>query len=138
VDEHGGTAGIVTIQDVIEELIGEVQDEFDSEAPPVQALEDGGFSVDGTARVDDLEETIGLQVPEEGFPTLGGRVFEQLQRRPRVGDEAVVGNFDARVLEVDGMRICRVRLTRLDPGATEEGELEEAESVERPDEERES
>ena len=104
----------------------------------MQALEDGGFSVDGAARVDDLEETLGLQVPEEGFPTLGGRVFEQLQRRPRVGDEAVVGNFHASVLEVDGMRIGRVRLTRLDLGAAEEGELEEAESVERADEERES
>ena len=138
VDEHGGTAGIVTIQDVVEELIGEVQDEFDSEAPPVQALDDGSFSVDGAARVDDLEDSLGLLLPEEGFPTLGGRVFEQLQRRPRVGDEAVIGNFHARVLEVDGMRICRVRLTRLNLGAAEEGELEEAESVERPDEERES
>jgi len=138
VDEHGGTAGIVTIQDVVEELIGEVQDEFDSEGPPVEALDDGTFSVDGAARVEYLEETIGLQVPEEGFPTLGGRVFEQLQRRPHVGDEVIVGNFHARVLEIDGMRICRVRLTRLVSGGAEEGELEEAESVERADDEREN
>lgn len=111
VDEHGGTAGIVTIQDVVEELIGEVQDEFDLEAPPVESLEDGGYSVDGGARIDVLEEKLGLQLPEEGFPTLGGRVFEQLQRRPQVGDEVQLGNFKARVLEVDGMRICRVLLT---------------------------
>ncbi len=133
VDEHGGTAGIVTIQDVVEELIGEVQDEFDLEAPLIEDRDDGSYSVDGAARVDFLEESLGLHVPEEGFPTLGGRVFEQLQRRPRVGDEAQVGNFQAQVLEVDGMRICRVLLTRLDLEAGEEGELEEAESTERGD-----
>jgi CBS domain containing-hemolysin-like protein len=131
VDEHGGTAGIVTIQDVVEELIGEVQDEFDLEAPLVENRDNGSYSVDGGARIDLLEESLGLQVPEEGFPTLGGRVFEQLQRRPRVGDEARVGNFHARVQEVDGMRICRVLLTRLDQETGGEGELEEAESNER-------
>jgi magnesium and cobalt exporter, CNNM family len=113
VDEHGGTAGMVTIQDVVEELIGEVQDEFDMEAPLVEDRGDGSYSVDGGARIDYLENYLGLQVPEEGFPTLGGRVFEQLQRRPRVGDEATVGDFHAEVLEVDGMRISRVLLTRL-------------------------
>jgi CBS domain containing-hemolysin-like protein len=97
----------------------------------VEKLENGSYSVDGVARVDELGEMIGLRVPEEGFPTLGGRVFEQLQRRPRAGDEAHVGNFHARVLEVDGMRICRVLLTRLELGAEEEREPEEAESAER-------
>lgn len=126
VDEHGGTAGIVTIQDVVEELIGEVQDEFDVEAPEVVERDNGSFSVDGAARTDFLAETLGLQVAEEGFPTLGGRVFEQLQRRPRVGDEAQVGNYHAEVLEVDGMRICRVLLTPLDHQPGEEGELEAA------------
>jgi CBS domain containing-hemolysin-like protein len=112
VDEHGGTAGMVTIQDVVEELIGEVQDEFDAEAPLVEDLGDGSFSVDGGARVDYLEDVLGLQIPNEGFPTLGGRVFEQLQRRPRVGDQVRVGDFDACVLEVDGMRISRVLMNR--------------------------
>ena len=115
VDEHGGTAGLVTIQDVIEELIGEVQDEFDHEAPLVEELSEGSYSVDGAARLDYLEEALGLRVPDEGFPTLGGRVFEQLQRRPRVGDEARVGNFEARILEVDGMRITRVLMTFAEP-----------------------
>lgn len=113
VDEHGGTAGIVTIQDVIEELIGEVQDEFDHEAPLVEELGEGSFSVDGGARLDYLEEALGLRVSDEGFPTLGGRVFEQLQRRPRVGDTAHLGDFDAKILEVDGMRISRVLMTRV-------------------------
>jgi CBS domain containing-hemolysin-like protein len=115
VDEHGGTAGIVTIQDVVEELIGEVQDEFDLEAPPIEPQGDGSFSVDGGARVDYLEEELGLELPEEGFPTLGGRVFEQLQRRPQVGDEVRIGDFSARVTEVDGMRIGRVLLTKIEP-----------------------
>jgi CBS domain containing-hemolysin-like protein len=125
VDEHGGTAGMVTIQDVVEELIGEVQDEFDLEAPPVESLGDGSYSVDGGARIDYLEDFFGLEFPDEGFPTLGGRVFEQLQRRPRVQDEAVVGNFHAHVLEVDGMRISRVLLTRLPGENGEELEREE-------------
>ena len=117
VDEHGGTAGIITIQDIIEELIGEVQDEFDIEAPMVQETDDGGFSVDGSARMDELEELLGLEVPEEGFPTLGGRVFERLQRRPRIGDRVEIGNFDAQILEVDGMRISRVLLVPRVSGA---------------------
>jgi CBS domain containing-hemolysin-like protein len=136
VDEHGGTAGIVTIQDVVEELIGEVQDEFDLEAPLVEDQGNGSYSVDGGARIDYLQDSLGLEVSEEGFPTLGGRVFEQLQRRPRVGDEARVGDFHARVLEVDGMRISRVLLTRLVPEGAEEGELEEAEGSERRDEDQ--
>jgi CBS domain containing-hemolysin-like protein len=115
VDEHGGTAGIVTIQDIVEELIGEVQDEFDLEAPPVEPQGDGSYSVDGSTRIDYLEEALGMELPEEGFPTLGGRVFEQLQRRPRVGDEVRIGDFLAKVTEVDGMRICRVLLTRVEP-----------------------
>lgn len=130
VDEHGGTAGIVTIQDVVEELIGEVQDEFDLEAPEVEDRGDGSYSIDGGARIDYLESLLGLDVPEEGFPTLGGRVFEQLQRRPQVDDEAHIGEFHARVLEVDGMRISRVLLTRRAAEEDEEGELEDAEGAE--------
>ena len=122
VDEHGGTAGIVTIQDVTEELTGEIQDEFDQEAPEIEELNEDRFSVDGGVRVDDLEERLGLVVPEEGFPTVGGRVFEQLQRRPRVGDEVDIGNFHAEVLEVDGMRISRVLLTRIEPEVDSQGE----------------
>jgi CBS domain containing-hemolysin-like protein len=129
VDEHGGTAGIVTIQDVVEELIGEVQDEFDLEAPLVEDRGDNTYSVDGGARVDYLEDLLGLEVPEEGFPTLGGRVFEQLQRRPRVGDEARVGDFHARVLEVDGMRISRVLLSRLTPEDVGRGESQGGERL---------
>lgn len=135
VDEHGGTAGIVTIQDVVEELIGEVQDEFDMEAPEIEQQDDGSYSVDGGARIDYLEDVLGLRVLEEGFPTLGGRVFEQLQRRPQVGDEALVGDFHARVLEVDGMRISRVLLSRVVSDDTEEGALEEAEALEREEDE---
>jgi len=122
VDEHGGTAGLVTIQDVIEELIGEVQDEFDHEAPLVEELSEGSYSVDGSARLDYLQEAIDLWVPDEGFPNLGGRVFEQLQRRPRVGDEARVGNFEARILEVEGMRITRVLMTAAEPTSSNQGE----------------
>jgi CBS domain containing-hemolysin-like protein len=110
---------MVTIQDVVEELIGEIQDEFDAEPPLVEAVGDDAYSVDGSVRVDYLEDFFGLEVPDEGFPTLGGRVFEQLQRRPHVGDEAEVGNYHARVLEVDGMRISRVLMTRT---RTDEGE----------------
>jgi CBS domain containing-hemolysin-like protein len=125
VDEHGGTAGIVTIQDVVEELIGEVQDEFDQEAPVVQVIDGDAYSVDGAARVEELEESLGLQLVEEGFPTLGGRVFEQLQRRPRVGDEVLLGKYLARVTEVDGMRICRVLLTPCDQQTDTDVETED-------------
>jgi CBS domain containing-hemolysin-like protein len=136
VDEHGGTAGIVTIQDVVEELIGEVQDEFDLEAPPIEHQDDGSYSVDGSVRVDYLEQALGMELPEEGFPTLGGRVFEQLQRRPRVGDEVRIGDFAARVTEVDGMRIGRVLLMRHQTERADEKGLEEAEATERSNNDR--
>jgi CBS domain containing-hemolysin-like protein len=126
VDEHGGTAGIVTIQDVVEQLIGEVQDEFDQEAPVVQQIDGDSYSVDGAARIDELQESLGLQLIEEGFPTLGGRVFEQLQRRPKVGDEVQLGNYSAQVTEVDGMRIGRVLLTRFGPENEADVETEES------------
>jgi CBS domain containing-hemolysin-like protein len=103
----------------VEQLIGEVQDEFDLEEPVVHRLDDGHYSVDGAARVDELEEALCLVLPEEGFPTLGGRVFEQLQRRPRVGDEVPLGDYQARVTEVDGMRIVRVLLTRADQAGSD-------------------
>ena len=137
VDELGGTAGIVTSQDVVEELVGEIQDEFDLEAPMLEDRGDGSYSVDGGARVDLLEEAVGLSVPEEGFPTLGGRVFEQLQRRPQVGDQVLLGNFQARVLGVDGMRISRVLLTPVDLEAGERVRSEEAEAGEPGNHERE-
>jgi CBS domain containing-hemolysin-like protein len=123
VDEHGGTAGLVTIQDVVEELIGEVQDEFDQEAPVVEEVADHTYSVDGAARIDELADILGLRLPEDGFPTLGGRVFEQLQRRPRVGDEARLGDYRAQVTEVDGMRIRRVLLTHIEQGVEGETDL---------------
>ena len=131
VDEHGGTAGIVTIQDVVEQLIGEVQDEFDQEDPLVHKLDDDRYSVDGAARMDELEESLNLHLPQEGFPTLGGRVFEQLQRRPRVGDEVPLGLYRAQVTEVDGMRIVRVLLSRMDEAAKKDGQAEAEQGVER-------
>ncbi len=128
VDEHGGTAGIVTIQDVVEQLIGEVQDEFDLEEPLVHVIDSENYSVDGAARIDELEEALDLLLPEEGFPTLGGRVFEQLQRRPHVGDEVILGEYRARVTEVDGMRIVRVLLTHESHVAAAKAQAEEEQS----------
>jgi CBS domain containing-hemolysin-like protein len=125
VDEHGGTAGIVTIQDIVEELIGEMRDEFDQEAPVIQEVGADNYSVDGAARVDELEDSLELHLPEEGFPTLGGRVFEQLQRRPQVGDEVRLGKYLAQVTEVDGMRICRVLLTLTDQDTASDADVEE-------------
>ncbi len=131
VDEHGGTAGIVTIQDVVEQLIGQVQDEFDLEDPLVHVIDNENYSVDGAARVDELEEALDLLLPEEGFPTLGGRVFEKLQRRPHVGDEVSLGEYRARVTEVDGMRIVRVLLTHESHVADANARAEEEQSPDR-------
>ncbi len=107
VDEHGGTSGIVTLQDVIEELIGEVQDEFDQDAPIVEPGDDGAGR--RQARLDYLLETVGLPTGR-GLPHLGRTSVRAAARRPRVGDEVTLGNFSAQVLEVDGMRIARVLL----------------------------
>lgn len=112
VDEYGGTSGVVTLEDVIEELVGEVADEHDPRRAGVHRTGDDGWTVPGLLRPDELTEATGLQVPDDGaYETLGGLVMAELGRVPVVGDVVEVPGVRLRVDAMDGRRVDRIRVT---------------------------
>ncbi|MEN9933904.1 MAG: hypothetical protein RLZZ387_483 [Chloroflexota bacterium] len=112
VDEYGGTAGLVTIEDLLEEIVGEIQDEYDIELPPVQVVGDGELIVDARVLIDDINDLTGLELESEESDRIGGMVFEQLGRVPEQGDEVRVGDgVTIRVLSVEGLRPRRLRIS---------------------------
>jgi CBS domain containing-hemolysin-like protein len=112
-DEYGGTSGIVTIEDIIEELVGEIQDEYDNEDPTVSETLNG-FIVEGKTHVDDVNEEIGSNFESEDFDTIGGYVFGLFGRQPKQGEWIDDGTYQFTVTETDGKRIIKVRIEKLD------------------------
>jgi putative hemolysin len=125
VDEYGGTAGLATIEDLLEEIVGDIQDEYDVEEPEVQRISDGELVVDARMLLDDLNDMVGLELRAEESDRIGGLIFERLGRVPLVGDEIELGD-DATitVLSVEGLRPRRLRL-RYAPNRVEVGETNE-------------
>jgi putative hemolysin len=114
-DEYGGTAGIVTIEDLLEEIVGEIQDEYDVEEPMVERLSDDEVRVDGRASVDDLFETFDLEPKledEDEYDTVGGLVFHRLGDVPRPGDRVEVDELSLTVETTDGRRVDKVLAVR--------------------------
>lgn len=111
VDEYGGTAGMVTIEDLVEEIVGEIQDEFDQEEKPeVQQVAPNTFEVDGAMLLEDAREELGLDLDDEveGVDTIGGYIFTMLGEKPAVGQKLQVGRHLLQIIEVEGLRITRV------------------------------
>ena len=111
VDEFGGTAGIVTIEDLIEELVGEIADEFDHEEPMVVEI-DGQFLVDARLGVDDLADIVGTDLPSDDWDTVGGLVLELAGRVPEEGESFNHGDFTFTAMQVQGRRVAKVRVGR--------------------------
>ncbi|HEY3437256.1 MAG TPA: hemolysin family protein [Actinotalea sp.] len=121
VDEYGGTAGVVTLEDVIEELVGEVADEHDPRRAGVHRTSDDSWSVPGLLRPDELTESTGLVVPDDGaYETLGGLIMAALGRIPHAGDVVDLPSVHLLVEQMDGRRVDRVRLTPVLPSPTDE------------------
>jgi CBS domain containing-hemolysin-like protein len=112
VDEYGSTVGMVTLEDVLEELVGQIQDEFDQEKPPVRILDDRTWEVDGSLPLHELAELVEEPLHEEGITTTSGWVTHRLGGFPKTGDELQVGPFNLKVEELDGLRVARLRVTR--------------------------
>jgi CBS domain containing-hemolysin-like protein len=110
VDEFGGTAGLVTIEDLLEELVGEIADEYDNEEPLVTALEDGEFLVDGRLGVDELGELIGVDLPDDEWDTVGGLMLGLAGRVPAEGESFDLERHVLVAERVQGRRVARVRL----------------------------
>jgi putative hemolysin len=107
-DEYGGTAGLVTLEDLIEEIVGEIQDEHEQEPLPFEEQVEGEVRIGGAVPVHEVNERFGLQIPEDQHDTVGGFVFGALGRVAEVGDEVVIPGGVLRVLAMDGRRIDRV------------------------------
>ncbi|HEY9871748.1 MAG TPA: hemolysin family protein [Candidatus Obscuribacterales bacterium] len=112
VDEYGGTRGLVTIEDLVEELVGDIADEHEIVEEFVQEQEDGSVLLDAKISLDDLAEKLGLEIEDEEFNTLGGHVFGRLGREPQVGDEVSDDDYIFRVEEADRHRILKIRMIR--------------------------
>lgn len=112
-DEFGGTAGLVTLEDLLEEIVGEVSDPFDNDQPEFQNLPDGSISIDGLTLIDEVNDQLGLELSEPDYDTIAGYVLGKLSRIPQLNDIVEGDGVSLRVDEMDGMRIARVELTRL-------------------------
>ncbi len=118
VDEHGAVVGLVTIEDILEEIVGEIVDEFDHEEPPVMRLEEGGLRVSARLTVHDLNELLGADLPhDEGWDTVGGLLIGLLGRVPQPGEAVRVDGITLVAERVQGRRVRKVLVT---PAATEE------------------
>jgi len=114
VDEYGGTAGIVTIEDLVEELVGDVVDEHDAAVPDFRRESNDNWLLSGLQRPDEVQAAIGVDLPEGAdYETVAGLIVQLLGRLPEVGDQVSVPGARLTVERMDGRRIDRIRLTRL-------------------------
>jgi CBS domain containing-hemolysin-like protein len=124
-DEYGGTAGLVALEDVIEEIVGDIQDEHDEVADiEIQRLSDGSYEFDGGVLLDDVTELLNIRLEDHEEDTLGGYIFGVLGRRPETGDKVNIGDYSFEVLQVTGFRIVRVKAVPLFPEAAANDSLE--------------
>jgi CBS domain containing-hemolysin-like protein len=126
IDEYGGTAGLVTIEDLIEEIVGEIQDEYDVEEPMIEPLSENEARVDGRASVDDLMEHFDIDLDgadSEEYDTVGGLVYHEVGRVPRVGDMVEVDRrLSLTVESIDGRRVGKVLAVRQQPATDGAGD----------------
>lgn len=119
VDEYGGTAGLVTVEDVVEELVGEIRDEYDSDVEPIVREGDGVYVLSGKVAIGDMVERLELEIEEGGFETVGGYVLTRVGRVPTPGEKFRFDGLEVEVLEAERRRIHKVRLRRLPPPPAE-------------------
>jgi len=112
VDEHGSLAGVVTLEDLLEELVGEIEDEYDVRQALVRAIDAGLFMIDGRAEIDTVEDALGIDLPEGDYNTIAGLVLETLGRIPEPGEEVVVGRLEIRVISAGPTRIGKLRVRK--------------------------
>jgi CBS domain containing-hemolysin-like protein len=113
VDEYGGTAGLATIEDLLEEIVGEIRDEYDVETEPVTEEADGSFVFSGKVNFDEVCDRLDVAVEPEGFETVGGYVLTRVGRVPAVGETFELDGMQVEVLEAERRRIHRVRFRRI-------------------------
>jgi CBS domain containing-hemolysin-like protein len=114
VDEYGGTAGIITLEDILEEIVGEIEDEFDEEQELIQPLEDGGWMIDARHDIGELNEALEVELPDEDYESLGGFIIAELGHIPSPGEVVSYENLRLEVVKATPRRVGLVRLIRED------------------------
>ena len=130
VDEYGGTAGLVTLENIVEEIVGEIRDEYDAaEELPYQKVDDDSYIFDGGIDIDDVNDLLETRLPNDDADTLGGYIYGQLGRVPASGDKVLADGLEMEVQSVAGRRIRKVRVHRVFP-ATPSGRTDETDGDE--------
>jgi putative hemolysin len=114
VDEYGGTAGLVTIEDLLEEIVGEIRDEYDVESEPIVDEGNGHFLFSGKVDIDEVAQRLGVQITREGFETVGGFVMAHVGRVPAVGERFEADGLSVEIVDAERRRINKVRICRLE------------------------
>lgn len=109
-DEYGGTVGIITIEDLVEEIVGDIEDEYDNEDEMIKVIKEDEYVVDGSSKIDDVNDMIGVNIESEELDSIGGLIIEELGRIPEEKEEVEIDNIKFRVEEVDKNRIKKVRI----------------------------
>ena len=112
VDEYGGTAGLVTVEDLIEEIVGEIRDEYDDETEPIVDEGSGRFLFSGKVDVDEIAQRLNVQIEREGFETVGGYLLSHIGRVPAVGEQFDIDGLHVEVLDAERRRINKVRISK--------------------------
>lgn len=122
IDEYGGTFGLVTIEDILEEIVGEIQDEFDEEVDSITKTEDNNYVVDGKLILDEINELLKISIESDNIDTIGGWIYSQLKAYPKINDVIVYENYEFVVLECDNKRINQILIRELDSKGMNDGE----------------
>jgi putative hemolysin len=122
VDEYGGTAGIIALEDLIEEIIGEIQDEYDSEEKNYQWLDDRNMTIDAGISINDFNDILRTDIPSENVDTLAGFIYNYLGRIPENDEEIIWNNLTFRIIELNGNRISKVNVFLNEPEIKDENE----------------
>jgi putative hemolysin len=122
VDEYGGTAGLISIEDLIEEIVGEIRDEYDVEESMIEEVSDNEALFDARVSIRDVNDTLDLDIEDEDFDTLGGLLYHELGKVPNVGDEVRVDGAVVSVLSTTGRRVRKVRVTKVLPSEPAQAE----------------
>lgn len=113
VDEYGGTAGLVTLEDILEEIVGEIEDEYDKEEPPVKKIDEKRYSVSGKLSIHDLNDFLELDLPEKEFETVGGLIYDLIGGVPEEGKKIEYKGLSFQVEKMKSQRIIRVKVKKL-------------------------
>ncbi|PYR61852.1 MAG: HlyC/CorC family transporter [Acidobacteria bacterium] len=120
VDEYGGTAGLVTIEDLLEEIVGEIRDEYDVESEPIVDEGNGHFVFSGKVDIDEVAQRLNVQIEREGFETVGGFLMSHIGRVPTVGERFEIDGLVVEILDAERRRVNKVRMCKLSTAEEEE------------------